>query len=259
MPRRKFEFENAVLSVGHIHVALANDMDEHLNASFSCNGTLLSQSPLAPHCWVALKVKERFSVHVGFDGVSVPYPNAGGLVATVFFDGVRVSDAFIAADSITRRVLELRELTATTDDVWGATEICGSPGDEGMMGRFTFEHRDTAANGFPWPYPDSLGQIRVEVRWASLTLGLPGSMKHLYAEAGLLSTVIETRSLGKHHGFVAALEPAEIDPQVKAERQSEGGFRFEHVPLDDEVYTFTFHYAPEKVLRKKGYMRVLRE
>ncbi|KAG9099179.1 hypothetical protein FRC06_005547 [Ceratobasidium sp. 370] len=233
-------FMDAKLCQREVVVVLADSNDEYLQACFSQHGNPLPQGLFEQSCWVLAKNGTTFSVHVGFDGARSPYPGVGALVATVFFDGIRVSDAFISTESIERRAKEIRGKQKKEDDVvHGATEICGSPGDEGMMSLFYFGARNLTANGDRWEHMESLGQIRVEVRWAKLTTGLPGSMKPLYSNVCKLSDVVA---------------PERLDPDIRAERELEGGYRFEHEPLDDEVYVFVFHYAEKKVLRADGFM-----
>ncbi|KAG9096974.1 hypothetical protein FS749_007345 [Ceratobasidium sp. UAMH 11750] len=255
MDATEFTFMEAKLRQSDIVVALADSNDEYLDASFSQNGNPLVQGLFEQRCWVLAKIRTRFSVHVGFDGPRSPHPGVGALVATVFFDGVRVSDAFITTESIEQRAKEIRGRKKKNDEmIYGATEICGSPGDEGMMSLFHFGARNVTANGNPWEDRGSLGQIRVEVRWAKLTTGLPGSMKPLYSDASRLSDGVGRKHLGRKHRLVASLAPETLDPDIRVERELEGGYRFEHHPLDEQVYVFVFHYAEEKVLRADGLM-----
>ncbi|KAG9080494.1 hypothetical protein FRC06_006510 [Ceratobasidium sp. 370] len=264
MAASRFIFMEAKLCQSDIVVALADSNDEYLKASFSQHGDPLFQGLFEQQCWVLAKNGTKFSVHVGFDGPRSPYPGVGALVATVFFDGVRVSDAFITTESIEQRAKEIRGRRKKRDEmIYGATEICGSPGDDGMMSLFHFGARNATeyvidighqANGNRWEHMGSLGQIRVEVRWAKLTTGLPGSMKPLYSDASKLSDEVGRKHLKRKHRLVASLAQETLDPDIKAERELEGGYRFEHQPLDDLIYVFSFHYAEKRVLQADGFM-----
>ncbi|QRV92647.1 hypothetical protein RhiJN_20665 [Ceratobasidium sp. AG-Ba] len=274
-------FEPCILDQQNIVVSLASSNDDLLNACFLRYGNPLPQEALTQRCWVLAKLEERFSVHVGYDSVNPPYPNFGSLNITVYFDDIRVSDAFITAESIAaraevkkakraealkkqrfKRSLTEAELDALEgewkegDPIHGATEICGSPGDGGYMSPFHFALRLVTDENYTWGDVQQIGQIRVEVRWVKLQTGLPGSMRSLYREAVHLLDPIGRAHVGDKHRLVAAIDHLheEIDPDVKAEREAEGGFRFSYEPLDATVYRFVFHYAEERVVKTEGFI-----
>ncbi|KAG9120382.1 hypothetical protein FRC07_004149 [Ceratobasidium sp. 392] len=232
--------------------------------------------------WVRAVLGLQFSVHVGYDGVEPPYPDVGWLNITVYFDDVRVSDAFISPGGIALRAeqKQLRRAAgrkkkrigknkALTDEqldelegipkpdnlIFGETEIPGSPGDAGMMAPFYFAARRQAAEDKThWGNTEFLGQIRVDVRWAKVTTGLSGSMKRMYHELWKLQEPVG-RPYVEEHRLAARVDLERLDLGIKFERESEGGYRFTSEPLDDKVYRFIFHYADERTLVAKGFKR----
>ncbi|KAG8790313.1 hypothetical protein FRC12_012182 [Ceratobasidium sp. 428] len=264
-----------------IVVLLGNCKDEHLTGYTQPNGkrsSLGEKSFEGWETWVAAKPNDSFSVHVSYDGISPPYPDIGWLNITVYFDGTRVSDGFIYPDQIAlraeqklskradglriKRIGKKRKLTeeqmnnleAPLKDgefIFGETEISCSPGDGGVVKPFCFAPRQPGGGRTVRGSAKAFGQILIEARWAKVTIGLPGSMKELYPEVW----GHKSKRFVNQHRLSAALGPEMVCPDIKLEREAEGGYRFRSEPLDDMVYRFMFYYAEESTLIAQGFTR----
>ncbi|KAG8739681.1 hypothetical protein FRC10_005277 [Ceratobasidium sp. 414] len=213
------------------------------------------------------------SITVFFDGIRVSdmFITPESLAACVQQKLARRAEALQNQPSGKKLSEEkLDELEASIEDgeeIPGATEIVGCPSNKGVVrpfyfasrkvvGEFLYIPRDSfdrismSDNDIHWGNLDSLGQISVEVRWAKVATGLPGSMKALYGDIWKLDEWIGRRFVGHKHRLVATVDVEAIDLDLNEEREAEGGYRFKSEPLDDNVYRFVFHYADEGVFYK---------
>ncbi|KAG8695643.1 hypothetical protein FRC08_007644, partial [Ceratobasidium sp. 394] len=95
-------------------------------------------------CWVPAIPGHRFCIHIGYDGDSLPYRNAG-LDVSVYIDGVGpVADTFVKPRDILKRIEQRAKGKPITV---GEMEITGQELKNGYIRPLCFSLRQTVETG----------------------------------------------------------------------------------------------------------------
>ncbi|QRV77819.1 hypothetical protein RhiJN_05834 [Ceratobasidium sp. AG-Ba] len=151
MPAMSFSPEGsspAIMEQRDIIVTLATySKKDHGHAplsSYEYRGDDVGKNEVA--CWVPVPiVRRRFCVHVAYEGKSLPCPGAG-LMAAVYIDGDAGSETrtYIPAEDILKRIEAIKKGKPRET---GEMELRGRESDDGTIRPFTFEPRETTADG----------------------------------------------------------------------------------------------------------------
>ncbi|KAG9087585.1 hypothetical protein FS749_002832 [Ceratobasidium sp. UAMH 11750] len=230
MPRRRStphdDPPKAILDSRDICVALGNaaaDNDQH-DALPGYRYDTPNQDEIG--CWVPANVGDRFCIHVGYEGKSLPYPNAG-LYFEVHLDGLAMLWSFVDPQTMLDRINQVnRKKRITTGDV----EITGDELPDNTLRPLRFSVRQTTEAGdgiLPRNIKD-FGQIDVVVRW---TVGHvhpvfkkeSPSPDAQWAEEklALLQNPINEKLKPVDHRCIADIGEAEVDPDAGRRRRVE--------------------------------------
>ncbi|KAG8717335.1 hypothetical protein FRC08_007668 [Ceratobasidium sp. 394] len=227
----------AILELHDIVVTLAtpsaDDKKHNALESYEYKGRT-SKDEVA--CWVPVVPGSRFCVHVAYNGVSPPQPNAG-LQFQVFMDGrgpvwwAYVPPTLVAGR--VRQIVENKEITV------GDVELTGREIEGGLIQHFCFSIRQTTDNGEDTPPPNlnSFGQIKVLVWWAVEDPDIEKSELGWTSDTSLLSNTINEKFKKVEHRCAAGLDQAEVDPNSDA-RIKAAPTR----PLHKKAFVFKFQY-----------------
>ncbi|KAG9127780.1 hypothetical protein FRC07_009368 [Ceratobasidium sp. 392] len=159
----------ATLELGDIVVAIGNaakEDDKHDTLTgYDYDGQKEDDEVV---CWVPAVPGHRFCIRVGYDGDSIPYPDAG-LRALVYIDGVGpVARAFVEPADILKRIEQRAKNKPVTS---GEMEMTGQEIGKKYIRPFCFSKRETieAENNIPPENLDYFGNISVEVYWAKVS------------------------------------------------------------------------------------------
>ncbi|KAG8706682.1 hypothetical protein FRC08_000915 [Ceratobasidium sp. 394] len=261
MPRHSTPHDDppkAILDLRDIYVALGNaaaDDDQH-DALPGYRYDTPNQDEIG--CWVPAIAGDRFCIHVGYEGKSLPYPNAG-LYFEVYLDGIGpLIWSFVDSQTIQGRVNQAkRKKWITIGDV----ELTGRELPNGTFRPFHFSLRQTmeAGDGMPPCNLDDFGEIEVVVRWAVERVHPAVRIKERSAspvdtwrveeKLVLLQNPINEKLKPVEHRCIAVVGEAELDPD--AERR----IRVEPNSIDvkeGEGITFRFNYRDIAWLEMEG-------
>ncbi|KAG8785331.1 hypothetical protein FRC12_017725 [Ceratobasidium sp. 428] len=234
-PSLPVEFIDASLEFRDVTVTIAtpSESDDELNAlrGFKYNRPLEGDEDAV--CWVAVPPSRRFCIHVAYNGVSPPAPNAG-LSCRVQIDGTGVvCSAFINAESISRAVAQRINNKPVVD---GQVEIVGPKSDHGDTIRplCFFERPTTDSDGnIPPSNLNQFGTVEVLVGWSTGRPKMKGSHPGWECDLELLTNPIDEKIKDVQYRYVGGLGPAEHDPDRDAWRL------YSTTPIQDY---FVFHF-----------------
>ncbi|KAG8706681.1 hypothetical protein FRC08_000914 [Ceratobasidium sp. 394] len=184
-------------------------------------------------CWVPVVPGSRFCIHVGYGGVSPPYPNAG-LQFQVSIDGLGpLCSSFVSPKRIWKRI---GQIAANKPVTAGDVELTGREMDNSIR-PFCFYIRQTTdkEEDIPPPNLDSFGQVEVAVWWALEDPDIEDSNSKF--DLSLLSNPINEKFKKVQHRCAGGLGQAEVDPDVGAR------ISFATKPLQKEAFMFNFKYG----------------
>ncbi|KAG9094966.1 hypothetical protein FS749_011413 [Ceratobasidium sp. UAMH 11750] len=189
-------------------------------------------------CWVPAVPGHQFSIHVGYTGDSLPYPNAGFNVS-VYIDGVGpVAESFFAPQDIMRRMKQRADSKPMM-----LCEITGRELSNGYIRPFCFSLRQTVETDNPIP-PENLnyfGRISVHVCWAidlpPVKQESPRGVDPDDEDFEVLSRPVDETLKQIQHRFAAGLG----EPVIKKHPGSQETIETEAVN-ENEQFFFTFLY-----------------
>ncbi|KAG8717334.1 hypothetical protein FRC08_007667 [Ceratobasidium sp. 394] len=234
----------AVLELHDILVAVgtpATDDEEHDTLdSYEYKGPT-SKNEAA--CWVPVLPGSRFCVHVGYDGVSPPYPDAG-LQFQVYIDGLGpVSWGFVPPTLISERISQItNDKPVTVGDI----ELTGREMEDGSVRPFCFSIRQTTDKDEDMPPPNlsSFGEVEVRVWWAVEDPDVEFSPLSWEFDLKLLSNPVNEKFKKVQHRYTGGLDQAEAEPDVGA-RDGKSLTR----PLQKVPFLFCFKYRDAEWLK----------
>ncbi|KAG9098746.1 hypothetical protein FRC07_010596 [Ceratobasidium sp. 392] len=152
------ELNNIVVTLGN---AATDDSKHEALRSYEYNGPKDDNEVV---CWVPVEPKSQFCVHIGYDGRSLPYPDAG-LGAQIHIDGVGPLEAtFVSPKDIQARI---KQRTSRKKVTTGEMEMTGQEIGNGYIRPFYFSLRKTteSEDDVPPENMEELGNIHVLVCW----------------------------------------------------------------------------------------------
>ncbi|KAG8790317.1 hypothetical protein FRC12_012186 [Ceratobasidium sp. 428] len=232
-----------------VTIATPSDIDSEHNAlcGFKDNGPPKGDEDAV--CWVAVPHSLQFCIHVAYNGVSPPVPNAG-LSCRVEIDGTGVlCNAFITPESILKAVAQRINHEPVLD---GEVEITGlvSDDDNTRIHHLCFLERLTTDSGenISPPNSDEFGIVEVVVSWSrELDHMAEASDFEESCDLELLTKPVHERQKDIQYRYIGGVGPAEYDPSHDAWSV------YDTMPVQDEDgYVFQFKYRDLGWLQTKG-------
>ncbi|KAG8709264.1 hypothetical protein FRC09_000771 [Ceratobasidium sp. 395] len=221
-----------MVTIGNSSIANDKALD-----SYKCDDPVDANEAV---CWIVIPPSHRFCVHVGYNGMSQPQPDAG-IKFKLYIDGAGpISSAFISPETI-RDDIARRERNAPLTELKGEIEMDGRFSKvDGTIQPLCFYKRRTTDND-SGILPRNLrrfGEIEIRACWAVEESGPPPLYED--PELELLTKPVDEKLKQVQYQFIGGLGQSVKDPDRNA-RQPE----IDTTPIQPNEIRFIFRYSDQ--------------